>query len=151
MGNHAPMTRAVDVIVVSPERPLVEAWQIMTQSHIRHLPVVRAGALIGMISDRDILARGSLDEAGQLRVGPDVIVGDAMTPTPLETCEADTDIAQIAHQMTQKKIDAVPVVRGLRLVGLVTSTDLLNLLLEQSKPAPLPFEFRLIEDPRAYA
>ena len=52
--------------------------------------------------------------------------------------------------MTVKKIDAIPVVRGLRLVGLVTSTDLLRLLIERD-PGPLPFEFRVIDDPRAFA
>ena len=43
----------------------------------------------------------------------------------------------------------------LKLVGLVTSTDLLSLLLdydrELEEPEPMPFEFHLIEDPRAYA
>ena len=54
--------------------------------------------------------------------------------------------------MTAKKIDAIPVVKGLRLVGLVTSTDLLSLLLDaQGEPEPLPFEYRLIEDVRAYS
>ncbi len=47
------MTR--DVIVVPPELTLDAAWRIMTRERIRHLPVVRAGALIGMLSDRDVL------------------------------------------------------------------------------------------------
>ena len=52
--------------------------------------------------------------------------------------------------MNAKKIDAIPVVHGLRLVGLVTTTDLLTLLVDRGEGEPLPFEFHLVEDPRAY-
>lgn len=144
------MTR--DVIVVPPELTLATAWRVMTREHIRHLPVVRAGALVGMLSDRDVLARGTIANDGKVKVEPHIVVGEAMTPTPLETCEISADIGDLARVMTEKKIDAVPVVKGLRLVGLVTSSDLLELLLDQhDEPEPLPFEFRLIEDPRLYA
>lgn len=143
------MTR--DVIVAPPELTLANAWRVMQREHVRHLPVVRAGALIGMLSDRDVLARGTLGADGSVHVAPHLIVGEAMTPTPLVTCEASTDVAELARTMTEKKIDAIPVVHGLRLVGLVTTTDLLSLLLEQKSPVPLPFDFRLIEDPRVYA
>lgn len=144
------MTR--DVIIVPPELTLATAWRVMTREHIRHLPVVRAGALVGMLSDRDVLARGTMTKEGTLHVEPHIVVGDAMAPTPVETCETTTDVAELVRAMITKKIDAIPVVKGLRLVGLVTSTDLLSLLLEDhGKPEPLPFEYHLIEDPRAYA
>lgn len=143
------MTR--DVNVVPPELTLVDAWSVMNREHIRHLPVVRAGALIGMLSDRDVLARGTMGSDGILHLAPHAIVGEAMTPTPLVTCEASTDVGELARRMIEKKIDAIPVVHGLRLVGLVTSTDLLGVLLDRGEAVPMPFEFRLIEDPRAYA
>ena len=144
-----PMTR--DVIVVPPELALATAWHVMQRERIRHLPVSRAGALIGMLTDRDILARGTLNADGTLHVPPHVIVGEAMTAAPLITCEPSTEVSTLVHLMTEKKIDAVPVVRGLRLVGLVTTTDLILLLLDSDEAEVLPFEFRLLEDPRAYA
>lgn len=146
------MTR--DVIVVPPELALVTAWHLMTVEGIRHLPVVRAGALIGMLSDRDILTRGKLLGDGTIHLASDLLVGAAMTPLPLETCDATDDVAELVRRMAIKRIDAIPVVRGLRLIGLVTTTDLLELLLarrEHEEPEPMPFEFRVIEDPRAYA
>ena len=143
------MTR--DVIVVPPELMLSTAWHLMTRERIRHLPVVRAGALIGILSDRDVLARGTMNSDGVLEIASHEVVGEAMTPTPLQTCEQSTDVAELARMMTERKIDAIPVVKGLRLVGLVTTTDLLSLLLDRSEPEPLPFEFHLIEDARAYA
>lgn len=143
------MTR--DVIVAPPELSLANAWRVMQREHVRHLPVVRAGALVGMLSDRDVLARATMGPEGRVHVDAHLVVGEAMTPTPLVTCEASTDVAELARTMTEKKIDAIPVVHGLRLVGLVTSTDLLLLLTEQKSPLPLPFHFRLIEDPSIYA
>ena len=143
------MTR--HVIVVPPELALHDAWHIMTREHIRHLPVVRAGALIGMLSDRDILARGTLRKDGTLDVPTAIIVADAMTPTPIKTCDASTQVGEIARTMTDEKIDAIPVVRGLRLVGLVTSTDLLYLLIQRDEARPLPFDFRVVEETRASA
>jgi CBS domain-containing protein len=74
------MTR--DVIIVTPELALATAWRVMTREHIRHLPVVRAGALVGMLSDRDVLARGTIAKDGSLHVEPHIIVEDAMTATP---------------------------------------------------------------------
>lgn len=144
------MTR--DVLIVPPELTLATAWRVMTREHIRHLPVVRAGALVGMLSDRDVLARGAIAKDGSLHVEPHILVEHAMTTTPLETCDASADVGALVRTMTAKKIDAIPVVKGLRLVGLVTTIDLLTLLLEDhGKPEPLPFEYRLIEDARAYA
>lgn len=142
----AAMTR--DVIVVPPEFSLAAAWRILCFQKIRHLPVVRAGALVGMVSDRDILVRASRDFDGVIVVPKNLIVGDAMTPTPLATCEVSTDVAEIARMMTQRAIDAVPVVQGLRLVGLVTSADLLHLLIRSEEARPLPFGFRLVENPQ---
>jgi CBS domain-containing protein len=150
-GMRASRTMTRDVVIVPPELSLEAAWRMMSRMRVRHLPVVRAGALIGMLSDRDVLARGTRRDDGSLYVPLDVVVGEVMTPTPIETCEPSTDVHDLVRTMTEKKIDAVPVVKGLRLIGLVTSTDLMLLLLDSEERQPLPFEFRLVEDPRALA
>jgi len=149
MQASSNMTR--DVIVVPPSIRLDAAWTLMKQAHVRHLPVVRANALIGILSDRDILRRGTLDEEGVLHVPENAIVGDAMTQAPVKTCDTTTDISEIARMMVEETIDAVPVVRGLRLVGLVTTTDLLSLLAKGDSTHPLPFDFRLIDEHPAIA
>lgn len=143
------MTR--EVIVVPPELALEAAWKIMKRNHVRHLPVVRAGALIGMLSDRDILTRGTLHKDDTLHIPSDMIVGEAMTPTPVKTCESTTDVSELARLMVEEKIDAIPVVRGLRLIGLVTSTDLISLLIRRDEARPLPFDYKLIEEQAASA
>jgi acetoin utilization protein AcuB len=139
MDAKTPMTR--DVIVVIPELPLSAAWRLMGRKRIRHLPVVRAGTLLGILSDRDVLARARRTPEGELEV-PDDPVGAAMTPSPI-TCEPTTSVSELARVMTERKIDALPVVDGERLVGLVTSTDLLLLLIDLDRAHPLPFDYRV--------
>jgi CBS domain-containing protein len=55
-------------------------------------------------------------------------------------------VSDLAKTTIEGKIDAIPVAEGERLVGLVTSTDLLALLIEETKQ-PLRFDFDL-EDAR---
>ncbi|MEM1414077.1 MAG: CBS domain-containing protein [Myxococcota bacterium] len=134
-----PMTRRV--LVAAPELSIDAAWSIMERERFRHLPVVRNGLLLGMLSDRDILLRSELREDQVVTRG---IVGEAMTPAPY-VCGPDTDVVHLVRTMTEKKIDAVPVVNHAdQLVGLVTSTDLMLLLITLDEARhPIPFEFEL--------
>jgi acetoin utilization protein AcuB len=127
MNASTPMTR--NVIVVSPEMPLAEAWATMQQSHVRHLLVVREGALIGILSDRDVLVRASLDRDGSAVVRSKANVGSAMTAAPF-VCGPTTSVDEMVSVMTHNKIDALPVVSSdNQLLGVVTTTDLLLLLM----------------------
>lgn len=135
-----PMTRKV--FVVSPDISLSAAWDLMCRERFRHLPVVSGQTLVGILSDRDILVRATM-EGGSISV-PDTPAGEAATPWP-HVCEPNTDVTDVVRMMIERKIDAVPVVSDSnQLVGLVTSTDLLLLLipLEEAK-IPLPFVFDL--------
>lgn len=135
-----PMTRRV--FVVAPETSMQAAWELMSRWRFRHLPVVSGRTLIGILSDRDILARATMT-AGTISV-PDIPVVEAATPWP-HVCAPDTEVRDLVHLMTEKKIDAVPVVDAAnQLVGLVTSTDLLLLLISRDEAKiPLPFVFDL--------
>ena len=135
-----PMTRKV--FIVPPNLSLSEAWDLMCRERFRHLPVVSGGTLVAILSDRDILARATLTD-GVIRV-PDIPASEAATAWP-HVCKPDTDVCDLVRLMTERKIDAVPVVKGAgQLVGLVTSTDLLLLLIRLGEAKiPLPFVFDL--------
>jgi len=136
------MTRRV--VVAPPELPLSAAWAVMCREHFRHMPVVANGVLVGILSDRDILLRAT-DEGGTVVV-PDTPVGAVATPSPM-VCHSDTDVGELVRLMTEHKVDAVPVVEGQgQLLGLVTSTDLMLLLLRLDEAkVPLPFLFEVEE------
>jgi acetoin utilization protein AcuB len=135
------MTR--DVIVVAPAAPLALAWSLMQKHRIRHLLVCERGALLGVVSDRDLFLAGSRSSDGGLAF-PEEVVGSIMSMAVV-TCAPSASVAEAARMMIDKKIDALPVRSGNRLVGLVTSTDLLALLLESAPHEVLPFEFRVEE------
>jgi acetoin utilization protein AcuB len=130
------MTR--DVVVVAPTASAAAARRMMRRRGIRHLPVVDGGHLVGVLSDRDLLRADALPP----EPAP-ITCGEVMTPAPV-TCPPDASVGRVAELMLQHKIDSVPVV-GLdgRLVGLVTSTDLLGLLVEREGVTMLPFDFRV--------
>lgn len=136
------MTRRV--FVAPPELRLVDGWAILERHRIRHLPIVSAGMLLGIVSDRDLLVRGTPNHDGTLRFD-DMRLAEVMTPAPI-VCEPTTTVAEIVRTMTERKIDAVPVLDDAeRLVGLVTSTDLLLLLLQREEARdPMPFRFELV-------
>jgi acetoin utilization protein AcuB len=122
----------------------------MRERRIRHLPVVQGGQLVGILSDRDILLRSTLDLDGTVTAPRDP-VALAMTPAPV-TCGPDSKVSELARTMVERKIDAIPVVGTAgRLIGLVTSSDLLCLLLEEASVRALPFDFRVYEGERLVA
>jgi CBS domain-containing protein len=144
MKASSTMTR--DVVCVPPELPLARAWALMQDMRVRHLPVVQHGALVGMLSDRDVLLRAVADERGHAIVD-DGVVGAAMTMQP-RTCHPSTSVSLIAQTMIDDKIDALPVVSELdrkKVIGLVTSTDLLWLLIDDNaRVLPIDFSVRTV-------
>lgn len=135
-------TKGRDVIVVPPELDLIAAWHLMERERIRHLVVLRGSGIVGIVSDRDILARG-LWRHGALELDPKLMVVNAMSPAPY-TVSPRARVADVARLMVEKQIDALPVVDGEeRVVGLVTSTDLLALIAESAGDSTLPFAFRM--------
>ncbi len=101
---------------------LGNAHQLMTRNHIRHLPVVSDGALVGMLSERDIFAaraRAEEDDWSKLSVR------DAMQ-RPVLTCHPEESLTQAAARLASAKIGALPVVELGKLIGLVTVTDVLD-------------------------
>jgi CBS domain-containing protein len=132
----------VNVTCITPETSLPQAQRLMNQLRVRHLPVVSHGVLCGILSDRDLLTHGTLED-GEL-VMPDRATVHVMTLNPI-TCRAGAPVSQLATLMLEHRIDSLPIVNTLNeLVGLVTSTDLIALLREPEQLSDvLPFSFQL--------
>ena len=130
MRTTAVMTR--DVVVVSPTVSVGGAAHMMDRLKIRHLPVVEGHRLVGILSDRDLLKHGR-----------GVSCAEAMTVAPV-TCSPDSSVGRVAELMLEHKIDSIPIVSPSgTLTGLITSTDLLGLLVDREQAQILPFDFRL--------
>ncbi|MEW5740106.1 MAG: CBS domain-containing protein [Myxococcota bacterium] len=133
------MTREVRCIL--PETSAAEAWRLMHELGAKHLPVVREGKLVGVLSDRDFLGFCTRSRDGSL-VFSDVAAGQVMSVDPVVGLEG-ASVAELARTMLTHHIDSLPIVgEGRTLVGLVTSTDLLTLLLESREELPMTFRIR---------
>ena len=131
-----------EVMTIPPELSLRVAWAAMKRHHFRHFPVVASGRLRGILSDRDILLRSQLVNE-EIEV-PKLIVAEAMTWDPI-CCSPEATVDVLAQLMMDKKIDALPIVEqhSSKLVGLVTSTDLLALFTRRNGTRAIPFNFEL--------
>ena len=137
----------VNVTCVLPSTTLLAAWQLMKKLRVRHLPVLGIeGRIAGMLSDRDLLVRAQRMPDGELRFG-DESVATAMS-TEVITVQSAATASQMVSIMLDETIDALPVVSADgRLKGLVTSSDLLALLIEPERASePVPFVFQLFTE-----
>jgi acetoin utilization protein AcuB len=120
------------VATVAPEASVREAVRLARQRGIRHVPVLDKGRLVGIVSDRDLkevlaacAAREELGEGDPVaRTRVDMIMTrEVVTAAPT------TLVTDAAARMLERRISALPVLDGERLVGIVTETDVLGALL----------------------
>jgi CBS domain-containing protein len=124
---HDVMEEKVVTISVGDRLSTVE--DIMTLGGVRHMPVVRAGRLVGVVSERDLLraSLSSLDPRRQERRAflEAIDISQVMSAPPV-IVDADAPVEKAARIMADSKIGCLPVMRGEELVGLLTETDLLR-------------------------
>lgn len=118
------MTRRL--YTATPDEDAQSACARMIELNVRHMPVVEEGRMVGLMSDRDLLLHAKSGKGyafpDGLRVA-DVMAKEVVSATP------ETTLAGIAQRMIERRIDAIPVVQADgKVVGLVTSTDLLRLI-----------------------
>jgi acetoin utilization protein AcuB len=122
-----------DPITISSDTTLPEAHRIMKENHIRRLPVVDDGRLVGIVTWGDI-REASASDCTSLDVFELVYLLDTlpvrhfMTRNPV-TVTPITPIARAAQLMLEHKIGGLPVVdhRG-KLVGIITESDIFRVL-----------------------
>ncbi|HXG52470.1 MAG TPA: CBS domain-containing protein [candidate division Zixibacteria bacterium] len=113
-------------VTVAPEDLLVQARLKMQKGGFRRLPVVVGDRLVGIITDRDIR-----EHVGYLDRTP---VKVAMTEKPITVTPATT-VEAATHRLLKRKIGGLPVVENGRLVGIITTSDILQAFLEVSGAA----------------
>jgi CBS domain-containing protein/rubredoxin len=103
-----------DVISVSEESTIEDAARILAHHRISGLPVMNAaGSLIGLVTEYDLISK-----QGQS-------IADIMSRGVISVTE-DTDVEEVSHLLTNRRIRRVPVLRGDQLVGIVSRSDLVR-------------------------
>lgn len=121
------------VVSIDPQSSLAEARKVVGQRRFRHVPVVTPGGRIcGIVSDRDLFALVSRDDAQEVLEAK--VVADIMTRRVL-TATADTNIREIARVLFEERIGCMPIVNQEdQVIGIITRSDILRALI---KHAPL--------------
>jgi acetoin utilization protein AcuB len=119
------------VVTVTPEQTLRDALMLLQLKRIRQLPVVADdGRLVGIITDRDIKRATpsvlSSNRDDYDRVLDETPIGSLMTREPI-TVTPETSLKTAVKLFVVKKVGALPIVEGQKLVGIITQTDALRL------------------------
>ncbi len=118
------MTRS-SLVTLTETQNLAKAEELLRLHRIRHLPVVREGKLVGLVTHRDLLRaaaqRGGTDPAQHPLWASDVMVRD------VKTVLADTPTREALKQMLDNKFGCLPVVTGDgTLIGILTEADMVR-------------------------
>ncbi|MGY3234792.1 MULTISPECIES: CBS domain-containing protein [unclassified Bradyrhizobium] len=153
MRAHQIMTRSV--ISVTPDTSIVEAANIMLKRHVSGLTVVdNSGKLIGVVSEGDFIRRSEIGTGrkhgrwlrfilGSGKSASDFVhehgrkVAEVMTVSPVTITE-DTALPEIVDLMERNNVKRLPVVRGEKIVGLVSRTNLLQAVAGLARDVPDP-------------
>lgn len=128
-----------DPITVSPKASLKEVKDIMEKKKIHHLPVLENGRLAGIISKSDLLlfmkkkfvAYDDIVEKSRLNA---FHVEDIMT-TGIARLSPEDHIATALNLFKENIFHAVPIEKEGRLVGIVTTFDIIDNLLKEAQPS----------------
>jgi acetoin utilization protein AcuB len=127
------------VITVKPRDSARHAREVMEKHRVNQLPVVAAGRLVGIVTDRDLrdVFPSVFDSPDPFqprtrRPGADpatIPVEDVMTPDVL-TLAPSAFVADAARLMRRERIGAIPILDGGRLAGILTRSDVLDAFVE---------------------
>ncbi len=125
-----------DVQTVNITNSLKEANDLFGKHHIRHIPVVSGDKLIGILSQTDILRISFGNTFGDDQTGSDEAIFDMLSINQVmkhspETLGPNDTIKEAAEVFAKREFHALPVVDNDKLVGIITTTDIINYFLEQ--------------------
>ncbi len=137
MKQRVPVTQIMskDLVTLNPTQSLYDAEKLFNKHSIRHIPVVEGERIVGVISRSDLL-RISFADLNENEETVDSVVYDmytipqVMTRIPVSV-ESDATVKEVAEMLAKQSFHSIPVVDNGKLVGIVTTTDLINYLLEQ--------------------
>lgn len=125
-----------DIVTLNYKDDLVTAEKLFKKHHIRHIPVVNGEAIIGILSYTDLLRISFADAVDEEDDSVDTVVYNMFTIEQvmvrnIVSVSSTTTIKDVAQILANSEFHALPVVDDWKLVGIVTTTDLINYLLDQ--------------------
>jgi acetoin utilization protein AcuB len=122
---------STQVISVPPEASAADAFTVMADRHVRHLPVAVYGRLLGILSLGDlraVQAPSGVEFAEHIRAG--VLMHDAVV-----TAQPDEKLATAVERMLEHKVGCLPVVFEGKIVGILTESDVMRAYIAEHERA----------------
>jgi CBS domain-containing protein len=132
--------KATRLITVTPETKITDAVSLMMQNRIGSLPVVEDGALVSIITERDVMfALNSHAENIQTISVREIMAGDLVTCTA--ECPIQDAMTLMFDNKLGRRIRHLPITEDGKLVGIVSNGDLLDAMLDETE-----FENRIMKN-----
>ena len=125
-----------DIIALNLSDNLETAESLFKKNNIRHIPVISGEHIIGMLSYTDLLRISFADAIDMGEKDVDTVVYNMFTieqvmAKNLVSVNSQSTIKDVAEILAKREFHALPVVDNDKLVGIVTTTDLINFLIDQ--------------------
>lgn len=130
----AQLIMSTPVFSTAFDQSLQHGWQLMRQHQISHLVLVnKRGALMGMITDKDILkATSGVSHIDLSEQRPDEVMLSSLISRQLITVNPEAELMEVASVMLEQGLSALPVVTEQdELKGIITRTDLIQAVVSQ--------------------
>lgn len=138
MRHHIPVSTIMtkNVIALTRADDLQRAEELFNRHQIKHMPVVSGESIIGMLSFTDLMrisyAELSEDDGNSVdSVIFNMFTIEQVMEKDVVTVNSKTAIKRVAQILAEREFHALPVVDEGTLVGIVTTTDLLNYFIKQ--------------------
>ncbi|WP_417860059.1 CBS domain-containing protein [Winogradskyella sediminis] len=127
---------STNIITLNKTDELETAEHLFKKHKIRHIPVVEADRIMGILSYTDLLRISFADAIDESETEIETLVYNMFTieqvmANNVTTVTSNTSIKEVAKILSEKEFHAIPVVDEDHLVGIVTTTDLINYMLTQ--------------------
>lgn len=138
MKKRVPVTQIMtnNVVTLSIKDDLNTAEQLFKKHHIRHIPVTSGEKVLGMLSYTDLMRISFADAINEQEQEVDTMVYNLFTieqvmAKDVVSVTSKSTIQEVANFLAIKEFHALPVIDNGKLEGIVTTTDLINYLLDQ--------------------
>ncbi len=108
---------------IGSAQPLSRARAYMREHAIRHLPVLEGGALVGMLTERDLAIAGLFEN-----VDPKTLTVEEAMSTEVYAVQPSTPLVEVVREMAEKKYGSAVVLSKAKVVGIFTTVDACTVL-----------------------
>lgn len=138
MRQHTPVSAIMtkNIIALTRSDDLERAEVLFKRHNIKHIPVVSREMIIGMLSYTDLMRISYAETSSKLDKSVESVVYNMFSieqvmVKDVVTVSSDTSVKEVSKILATRDFHALPVVDNDTLVGIVTTTDLLNYYIEQ--------------------